>query len=111
MASLDVKTAFVVAKPSVVSEILSLTGDQGHVAAAPLAEMQDVQGSACFETCETEFMYSRLTRRWSLMCADNFWLCSDSKERSVCMVNDIIEELLDLDNGAHARVAVVDEYL
>ena len=31
----------------------SLTGVHGHVAAALLAEMQDVQGPACFENCET----------------------------------------------------------
>ena len=29
--------------------------------------------------------------------ADNYWLFSDDKEKLVCMVNDIIEELLDLD--------------
>ena len=34
MASLDVKTAFDVAKPSVVSRILTLTRSHGHVAAA-----------------------------------------------------------------------------
>ena len=28
-----------------------------------LAEMQDVQGSACFENCETEFTYSRCIRQ------------------------------------------------
>ena len=42
MASLDVKKAFAVAKPAVVSKILTLTGFHGHVAAALLAEMQDV---------------------------------------------------------------------
>ena len=47
LASMDVKTAFDVAKPSVVSRTLALTGVHGHVAAALLAEMQDVQGSAC----------------------------------------------------------------
>ena len=52
MASLDVKTAFDVAKPSVVPKILTLTGVHGH--AALLAEMQDVRGSACFENSETE---------------------------------------------------------
>ena len=31
------------------------------------------------------------------MWADNYWLFSDDKEKLVCMVNDIIEELLDLD--------------
>ena len=51
LASLDVKTVFDVAKPSVVSRILSLTGVHGHVVAALLAEMQDVQGLACFESC------------------------------------------------------------
>ena len=57
------KTAFDVAKPSVVSRILSLTGVHRHVAAAVLAEMQDVQGSACFENCETEFRHSRCIRQ------------------------------------------------
>ena len=33
----------------------------------------------------------------SMMWADNYWLFCDSKERLVCMVSDIIEELLDLD--------------
>ena len=37
MASLDVKKAFDVAKPSVVSHILTLTGVHGHLAAALLA--------------------------------------------------------------------------
>ena len=46
------------AKPSVVSKILSLIGSHGHVVAALLAEMQDVEGTACFENCETEFRYS-----------------------------------------------------
>ena len=49
LASLDVKKAFDVAKPSVVSRILSQIGVHGHVAATLPAEMQDVQGSACFE--------------------------------------------------------------
>ena len=48
MTVLDVKTAFDVAKPAVVSRILTLTRVHGHVAAALLAEVQDVRGSACF---------------------------------------------------------------
>ena len=32
-----------------------------------------------------------------MMWTDNYWLFSDSRERLVCKVNDIIEELLDLD--------------
>ena len=32
-----------------------------------------------------------------VMRADNYWLFCDHKERLVCMVNDVIEELLDLD--------------
>ena len=63
MASLDVKTAFDVAKPLVVSRILTLTGIHGHVVAASLAEMQDVRGLACFENSETEFRYSRCIRQ------------------------------------------------
>ena len=63
LASLDVKTVFDVAKPSAVSRILSLTGLHGHVAAALLAEMQHVPGSACFENCETEFRNTRCIRQ------------------------------------------------
>ena len=63
VASLDVKTAFDVAKPSKVSRILSSTGIHGHAAAALLAEMQDVQGSACFANCETEFRCSKCIRQ------------------------------------------------
>ena len=55
MASLDVKTAFDVVKPSVASMILPLTGVHGHVVAGLLAEIKDVTGSACFENCETTF--------------------------------------------------------
>ena len=44
-ASLDVNTAFDVAKPSVVSKILTLMSVHGHLTAALLAEMQDVRGS------------------------------------------------------------------
>ena len=60
LASLDV---FDVAKPSVESKTLTLTGVHGHVAAALPAEMQDVRGSAYFENCETEFKYSRCIRQ------------------------------------------------
>ena len=54
MASLDVKTAFDVAKPSVVSRLLTLTDVHGHLTAALLSEMQDVRGSSCLENSETE---------------------------------------------------------
>ena len=46
VASFDVKTAFDVTEPSMVSRIVTLTGVHGNVAAALLAEMQDVRGSA-----------------------------------------------------------------
>ena len=32
-----------------------------------------------------------------MMWADNYWLSSDNRERLICMVSDIIEELMDLD--------------
>ena len=126
--------------PSVVSKIVTLTGVHGHLTAALLADMQDVQGSACFENSETEFRYSGCIRQggvevlvlwgrvakyvlwkaeekwkangWELpfggqqnnedvvrgmMWADNHWLFCDNREKLMCMVNDIIEELLDLD--------------
>ena len=63
IASLDVKTSFDVAKHSVVSKVLSLTGAHGHVVAALLSELQDVQGSPCFDNCETEFRLSKCIRQ------------------------------------------------
>ena len=60
MASLDVKTAIDVAKLAVVPEVLTLTNVHGHLTAALLAELQDVRGSASFET---EFRYSRCIRQ------------------------------------------------
>ena len=120
------KTAFDVAKVSVASKILTLTGVHGHLF-----------GSACCENCETECGYSRCFRQggvealvlwgrvakyvlwkpqekwkakdWGLtfdrqhdnahvlrgmMWAGNYWLFCDNKEKLVCVVNDIIEELL-----------------
>ena len=56
------KTAFDVARPAVVSKILTLTGVHGHVAAALVAEMQDVRGPTCFENSDTEFRYSKCIR-------------------------------------------------
>ena len=137
MASLDVKTAFDVTKPSVVSKILTVTGVHGHLTAALLAEMQEVRGSACFEKSETEVRYRESIRQggleapvlrgrvaeyfgkvkwkangWRLpwggqqdnnfvlrgmMWADNYWLFCDNRDGLMCMVNDSIEELLDLD--------------
>ena len=31
------------------------------------------------------------------MSVDNYWMFIDNREKLICMVNDIIEELLDLD--------------
>ena len=63
MGSLDVKAAFDVATPSVVSRILTLTGVHGHLTATLSAELQDVRESACFENSETEFRYSQCIRQ------------------------------------------------
>ena len=46
VASLDVRTAFDVAKPSVVSRIPTCMVTRGHVVAALLEGMQAVRGSA-----------------------------------------------------------------
>ena len=60
VASLDVKAAFDVAQPSVVSKLLQYVGGlHGHVVAALLEEVKDV----CFENCETEFRYSQCIRQ------------------------------------------------
>ena len=66
MASLDVRSAHDVAKPSMVSRILAHMGTHGHVVGALLEEMKDVRGSPCFDNCETEFRYSRCTRQGSV---------------------------------------------
>ena len=74
MATLDVKTAFDVAKPSVVSKMLTLTGVHGHVTTALLPEMQDVGESACCENSETEFRYSTFVKvAWRLQCCGGAW--------------------------------------
>ena len=82
------KTAFDVAKPSVVSKILTLTGVHGHLTAALLAEMQDVRGSASFENSETEFRYSRCFRQggveapmpWGRVAQYVLWKAEESGE-------------------------------
>ena len=58
VARLDVKTAFDVAKPSVVSRLLTHMETHAHVVATLLEEVKDLRGSACFENCETEFRFS-----------------------------------------------------
>ena len=118
------------------------------MAAALLAEMQDVRGSACFENSETDFRHSRCVRQggvgalvfvgrvakhvlwiseeewkargWGLpfgdendnehvlrgvMWADHYWLFCVNKGRLVCMVNDIIQELLDMDRCGGQAIA------
>ena len=57
VASLDV------AKPSVVSRILTYMWIHWHVVAALLEEMKDGRGTACFENSETEFRCSRCIRQ------------------------------------------------
>ena len=49
LASLDVKTAFDVAKPAVISKALTNMETHGHVMTPLLEDMKDVQVSVCFE--------------------------------------------------------------
>ena len=58
LASLDVKTAFDVAKPGFVAELQAETGVHGWIIAALLEETKDLKGMAVFEPCETEFRKS-----------------------------------------------------
>ena len=113
MANFNVKTAFDVAQPSVVSRILSLTGVLGHVEAALLAEKQDVRGSPSFENCETRQggvapVLGGRVAKYVLWKAEEKWKGrgwrrtivrenDNEQKRLVCMVNDIREEMLDLD--------------
>ena len=53
VASLHVKTAFDVAKPSAVSHMMTSIDTNGYLVAAFLEEMKGVRGSACIENCET----------------------------------------------------------
>ena len=57
VTSLDVRTAFDMAEPSVVSRVLTSMEVQGHAVAALFEEMKDLRSSACCENCETEFGY------------------------------------------------------
>ena len=43
--------------------------------------------------CEEDDGYRFISMMW----ADNYWIFSDNRERLMCMVNDIIDELMDLD--------------
>ena len=63
VTSLDVKTAFEVARLVVVADILEWTRVYGQIVAALMEEMSRVRGSACFENCETEFWYSKCVRQ------------------------------------------------
>ena len=78
MASLYVKTAFDVAKPSLVSKILTLTGVHGHLIAALLAEMQDVWRSAC--SVLDSFGRSCTMGPRCQIRADNYWLLCVDKD-------------------------------
>ena len=96
MASLDVKTAFDMAKPSVVSKILThldrctWTSDGGSAG----RKMQDVRGSASFENCETEFRYSRCIRQggvealvlWGRVAK---YVLRKAEEKWTCLVNSV----------------------
>ena len=67
LASFEVKTAFDVAKPEMVAEILEeTTGVLGWIIPALPDEMKDLKEMVSFESCETEFMYSRCTRQGSV---------------------------------------------
>ena len=54
--------------------------------------------------CDNEYVLR------SMVLADHYWLFNNNREELICMVNDIIEELLDLDMEPKTRGAVVDEY-
>ena len=56
-ASLDVRTALDVSKPSVVSRIPTCMVSRGHVVAALLEGMQAVM-VICFDNCGTEFRFA-----------------------------------------------------
>ena len=45
------------------------------------------------------------------MWADTCWLFCDNKERWVCAVNDIMEELMDLDMAPQPQSLWVDEHM
>ena len=45
-----------------------------------------------------------------MMWANNFWLLSDNREKLICVVNDIIEELFRPGHGVQAGIAVVDHH-
>ena len=67
-------------------------GTRGHVRAVESRGEQDQEVRLAFGGCfGDEYLFRGMT--W----ADNYWLFSDDKEKLVCMVNDIVEELPDLD--------------
>ena len=105
MASLDVKTAFDLAKPSMASTITSLTRLHGHVEAAleewrfqciciveSRGKVEDQGWEPAFGgKLDDECLFRGM--RW----ADNYWQFSDDKEKVMCIVFCVVEELLELD--------------
>ena len=114
MASLDVKTAFHVAKPSVVSKILSLIGTHGHVVAALLACIRQggVGRHQCCGSGWQSTYFGKLKKDGKPKDGDccHYWLFCHNREILVHMVKDIIEELLNLGHGTQAGITMVDEF-
>ena len=65
MASLDIKTAFVEAKPKHVANMLDSHNAQGWLIAALLREMSGPEGKAMFECVESCFSFDRSLRQGS----------------------------------------------
>ena len=97
MASLEVKTAFDVAKASVVSkggvEAQVLWGRVAKYVQWKAEEKRKANGWRLPFGGQHDNEYVLPGMMW----AGNYWLFFDNKERLICMVNDIIEELRDLD--------------
>ena len=73
IASIDIKTAFDVARPRHLAEIIGNQDDHGWITAALLQEMKRHEGHAAFESVESRFHLTRCIRQGSVE-APTLWL-------------------------------------
>ena len=66
LASLDIETAFVEAKPKHVAQIMDSHNTHGWLIAAHLREVSGLKGKAMFECVGSSFVFSRCLRQGSV---------------------------------------------
>ena len=73
LASMDIKTAFDVARPKHIAQIMEGHDVRGWIIAALFREMAGLEGQATFECVDSKFSFARRIRQWSVE-APRLWL-------------------------------------